>query len=114
MSENQGKFIFEAIKEEDRIIKFNPPLVVEYTIIDDLGHATFDFGMEMDTQLNASQNYLVNGYGGLTKESSKEDIFMNTIIFDIFHAMFHPSQDPNYSHYYWALAGWLKDRIMNA
>jgi hypothetical protein len=39
-----------------------------------------------------------------------EDILMYSIIYDLFHAFCHDPQDPNYSHYNWALCGWLKNR----
>jgi len=35
---------------------------------------------------------------------------MKTICFDLFHSFFHPVEDPNYSHYHWALRGWTQER----
>jgi hypothetical protein len=127
---SRGTFIFEGIMEggegDKRSIKFNPPLKVAYTIWDKIdkdtglqnfeadvpmmGIATYDFGLTMETPLDPEHNWLTNGYNGLTKDSSPEDILMGSIMFDLFHAFFHETQDPNYSHYHWALVGWLKNR----
>jgi len=121
------KFVFEFIKENNgNEIYFNPPLTIEYSIykkIDEetgkenypedipvMAYATFDFGLEVHIPLDIDHNWLINGYNGLTKESSFDDILMNTIIFDLFHAFCHIPEDPNYSHYNWALKGWLKER----
>jgi len=125
-----GRFIFAGIMEgeegDKRSITFNPPLVVKYDIWEKfdkdtgkpnypedfpmIGYATYDFGLTMETPLAPEHNWLVNGYQGLTKDSSPEDILMASITFDLFHAFFHETQDPNYSHYHWALVGWLKSR----
>ena len=126
----RGKFIFEAIQEgEDeslRQIYFNPPLVINYNIFEKIdkdtgkenypeettmmGYATFDFGMEIHVPLEAKKNWLANGYEGLTPDADPIDILMKTICFDLFHSFFHPVEDPNYSHYHWALQGWLQER----
>ena len=91
-SERKGKFIFQGIQEsegeEKKIIIFNPPLIIDYTILDKIdkktgkenytedspimGFATYDFGMEVIVSLDVEHNWLVNGYGGLTKESPLE------------------------------------------
>ena len=126
----EGKFVFEAIQEGSgegsRAIIFQPPLVIKYVILEKkdsqtgkecypedvpaMGFATFDFGMEMNTPLDLEHNILANGYEELSKESSLEDILMYSIIFDLFHSFCHDREDPNYSHYNWALCGWLKNR----
>jgi|SRR5579862_644173 len=123
----KGKYIFEAIEEGKdesyRRLLFNPPLVVDYRIVEQvidndlptehtklMGYATFDFGMEMNTALSAEYNMLVNGYEDLTPDSDPIDILMKSIWFDLFHAFFHPLDDPSYSHYHWALQGWLQER----
>lgn len=121
----EGKFIFKEIKEGESVIAFTPPLVVEYSIWDKknaqggdnypedvktMGYATYDFGMEMMTPLELKHNWLVNGYNGLSKESTEEDVLMHSLIYDLFHAFCHTEMDPNYTHYHWALYGWLKDR----
>ena len=129
---NSGKFIFKAIQEgkdlSRRQIFFNPPLVIDYTIHEKIdketgkenypedvplmGFARFDFGMEVYSPLNVENNWLANGYEGLTSESEPEDILMKTIFFDLFHTFFHIPCDPNYGHYHWALYGNLKDRVI--
>lgn len=131
-SKFSGKFVFEGIMEggeckgDHRTIIFNPPLVVKYDIWEKIdkntgklnypedfpmiGYSTYDFGVTMETPLDPANNWLTNGYNGLTKDSSPEDILMGSVIFDLFHAFFHETQDPNYSHYHWALVGWLKSR----
>ena len=125
----EGKFIFKGIQEGEgegrRVIEFTPPLVVEYSIWEKknaeggdnypedtamMAFATYDFGMEMMTPLDVKNNWLANGYQGLSKDSTPEDILMKTLFYDLFHAFCHIPQDPNYSHYHWALCGWLKER----
>ena len=123
-----GVYIFKDIQETvgGDIISFIPPLIVKYNIwpkkdeetgkecySEDtpfMGYATYDFGMEMNTPLSPDHNFLSDGYCGLTKESPMEDILMYSVIYDLFHAFCHITEDPNYSHYYWALAGWLNER----
>lgn len=126
---HEGRFIFKGIQEGQgegrRVIEFNPPLSVLFTIWEKknaegednypedvplMGYATYDFGLEMFTPLDVEHNWLVNGYEGLSKESPPEDILMKTLFYDLFHAFCHIPEDPNYSHYHWALKGWLKER----
>ena len=131
MPVTKGKFVFDAIQEGSdeslRQIYFNPPLVIEYSIYDKIDKETgkdsypedvssmafseLDFGMEIHVPLDVKDNWLMNGYGGLTKESDPIDVLMRTICFDLFHAFFHPTEDPNYDFYHWALYGNLKDRV---
>jgi hypothetical protein len=126
----KGKFIFDAIQEGTgegrRTITFNPPLIVEYMIFEKkdpktgkenypedvsiMGFADFDFGMNMMTPLDLENNWLVNGYEGLSEKSELEDILMYSLIYDLFHSFYQDTIDPNYSHYNWALRGWLKER----
>ena len=75
-----------------------------------MGFATYDFGMTMNTPLDLEHNWLVNGYEGLSKDSELDDVLMYSILYDLFHAFCHDTDDPNYSHYNWALVGWLKNR----
>lgn len=125
-----GKFIFDGLQEgegeDKRILQFQPRLTIDYTIwnktdeetgiesypedVPMMGYATFDFGMKMNTPLDAEHNWLVNGYEGLSKDSSPEEILMKTLMYDLMHAFYHTPDDPNFSHYHWALNGWLKDR----
>lgn len=126
-----GKFIFDSIQEGSdeslRQIYFNPPLVIEYSIYDKIdketgkenypydsdlmGFFTFDFGMRAECSLDSKNNFLSNGYEGLTKDSPVEDILMKTIMFDLFHAFFHIPDDPNYGFYHHALYAYLKERV---
>lgn len=123
----KGKFIFEAIEEGTdetyRRLLFNPPLVVNYSIMEQvfdeglhteytklMGYATYDFGMEVHMALEAEHNVLINGYEGLSSNSDPIDILMKSIWFDLFHSFFQPTEDANYSHYHWALQGWLQER----
>ena len=116
----------EGGEGDKRTIEFNPPLNVVYTIWDKkdpntgkdnfsedvpmIGIATYDFGLTMEAPIDPEHNWLMNGYNGLKKDSSPEEILMNTLIFDLFHAFCHEKQDPNYAHYHWALVGWIKKR----
>ena len=126
----KGKFVFESIQEgsgeEKRTITFKPKLVIDYAIwekkdpktgkenypedVPIMGFATYDFGMTMNTPLDLEHNWLVNGYEGLSKDSELDDVLMYSILYDLFHAFCHDTDDPNYSHYNWALVGWLKNR----
>lgn len=123
----KGKFIFEAIEEGTdetyRRLLFNPPLVVNYSIMEQvfddglateytklMGYATFDFGMEVHIALQPEYNMLINGYEDLTPQSDPIDILMKSLWFDIFHAFFQPIEDANYSFMHWALQGWLQER----
>lgn len=126
----EGTFVFEGIQEGEgktrRTIEFKPPLVVKYGIYekneiskeeqdfqDDsklVGYTNYDFGLAMATSVDES-NSLINGYGGLTKESEPIEVLRYSIIYDLFHAFCHDIKDPNYSHYHWAITGWLKDRV---
>jgi hypothetical protein len=129
----KGKFIFQGIQEGEgesmRQIFFSPPLSVEFSIHEKIdsetgkenypediqlkAYATFDFGMTMEAAVDVENNWLVRGgYEGLTKESNVVDILRNTIFFDLFHAFCHIPDDPNYSHYHWALKGWLQERAL--
>lgn len=135
----EGTFIFEGVQEGEgagrRTIEFNPPLTIKYAIyektedipeciVEDIadeknltdsngiiGYVSYDFGLTMATNVDEKNN-LVNGYGGLTKDSDPIEILMYSVIFDLFHAFCHDISDPNYTHYHFALAGWLKDRAV--
>jgi len=126
----EGKFIFKGIMEGDeRKILFNPPLIIEYKILEKidkesdkenfsedwplLASFVYDFGMPGVAPLDEKNNMLVgSGYEGLTKDSSLEDILEKSLWFDLFHALCHPPQDPNYTYYHHALFGWLRDRAI--
>ena len=131
----KGRYVFDSIQEgsddSKRIITFTPPLIVGYTIweknnsktgkenypedVPIMGFATFNLGdvcMDMSTPLDLEHNWLVNGYEGLNKDSLLEDILMYSIIYDLFHSFCHDKEDPNFSHYNWALYGNLKGRVL--
>ena len=63
---------------------------------------TWDFGMDGAVGLN---NFNIKNIKGL-KNKIIADVY-----FDIGHAFFHYEGDPNYTHYHWALRGWLKNRV---
>ncbi len=127
---SKGIFVFQEIQEgsggSKRSIKFNPFLIVDYDIWektdketgqenypDDLpmlAFAEFDFGMEMQTAVDVEHNWLMNGYEGLAKDSSPDDVLLKTLTYDLFHALCHDKQDLNYSYFHWALSGWIKNR----
>ncbi len=125
-----GTFIFEGIQEGEgtgrRTIEFSPALVIKYVIYEKvdaapeenfpdasnlIGYVDYDFGLAMATSVD-EKNSLINGYGGLTKESEPVEVLMYSVIYDLFHAFCHDVADPNYTHYHWALSGWLKDRAV--
>ena len=67
-------------------------------------YLTLDFGMP--TCVTTVDNFLAeNG-------DSEEDIILKTLQFDLVHAFCHPVEDPNYTHYHWALYGNLKNRVI--
>lgn len=134
MNENkpliEGKFIFEGIMEgNERKITFDPPLVVKYKIFEKIDKESgkenfsedwpfravfvYDFGMPGIAPVDEKNNMLVgSGYEGLTKTSSLEEILEKSIWFDLFHALCHPTEDPNYTYYHWSLLGFLNTRMI--
>jgi hypothetical protein len=68
-------------------------------------HFFWDFGMEGTVHL---KNWVLEGRG---IKRLKEKILAD-VIFDVGHAFFHYEGDPNYTTYHWALAGWLKGRVI--
>ena len=127
---DKGIFVFKDIQESEgedsRIITFDPPLRIEYTILEKIdkdtgkenyeeeghimGFAVFDFGMLTKIALDYEHNSLTHGYEGLTQDSPPQEVLMRSLMFDLFHAFCHPPEDPNYGTFHWALAGWLQDR----
>jgi hypothetical protein len=67
-----------------------------------LVYFTWDFGMDSSFSL---KNFTCRHLKRLKHKIYRE------IIFDVGHAFFHYEGDPNYTHYHWALKGWLKDRL---
>jgi hypothetical protein len=68
-------------------------------------HFSWDFGLEGTVHL---ENWVLKGR---QIKGLKEKILAD-IIFDVGHALFHYKGDPNYTTYHWALAGWLKNRVI--
>jgi hypothetical protein len=93
--------------EELGTIICKEPIAVDVQYIDrktKTVYFTWDFGMEGTVQLD---NFILKGKA---VKGIKTKI-LSDIIFDIGHAFFHYEGDPNYTHYHWALAGWLNPRV---
>ncbi|MFA7219178.1 MAG: hypothetical protein WC119_01515 [Synergistaceae bacterium] len=103
------KVIFPSrIEEGDRWIEFTKPLSFEcYHIDSDIAYIEFDFGMRNEIQINPEKNFILMHH----KASSDEERMAFDVQFDLFHAFFHVTEDPNYTHYHWALYGMLRDRV---
>jgi len=67
----------------------------------------YDFGMTHTVPLEQEHNCILTDSDGRTDE---EKIAFD-VIFDLFHAFFHPKMDTNYTDCHWALYGNLKDRV---
>jgi hypothetical protein len=115
----RGEFEFGVIAEGNRKIDFgDKPLKIEWTAYKNehpLGPTTtvyvdYDNGMT-DEFKPYSSIHSGWGYGGVTKDTPLEDIIKSFVKYDLFHAFFHISDDPNYSHLHWALYGNYKDRV---
>ena len=72
--------------------------------------AVFNFGMEYRIPTAKEKNFLYN-YAEKNENAEPIKTVFSTIKFDLMHAFFHYSGDPNYSHTHWALYGNLKDKI---
>jgi hypothetical protein len=84
------------------------PIAIEVYYIDrrtKTAHFTWDFGMEGSVDL---ENFILKG----KKIQGIKNKILSDVIFDLGHAFFHYEGDPNYTPYHWALAGWLKDRVV--
>ena len=110
------KLIFPKIITEgdDRSIEFLDEFYVTCYEIEedtDLGykaaHIEYDFGMENTIPLTKKHNFILYDH----EDKTDFEKIVIDISFDLFHAFFHTSDDPNYSTYHWALYGNLKDRI---
>lgn len=96
-----------TIKEDDDEIVFKEGMELSLEVVWKNFASIFletDFGMRI--QISRIDNMLITN-----KRTSVNDIVLKTIIFDLFHAFYHPEIDPNYTHYHWALYGNLKDRV---
>jgi hypothetical protein len=110
--ENDSTITFSPfISEGEDCIFFIKPLLVEYFVDVEDGKknatVTFDFGMEQTIPLDSDRNMILKD----NEDKSDGEKVAIDISFDLFHAFFHCSEDPNYSHYHWALYGNLKDRL---
>ena len=98
----------KKIREDDMEIVFKNgqelSVDVTHSVVDErLLFAVTDYGM--DICFDRFDNFLVE------EGDTDEDIIIKVLTFDLFHAFCHPCEDPNYSHYHWALYGNLKDRV---
>lgn len=103
----------DEIREGEQFIRFKKPLSLHCYHIgsEDYGYkcATFDydFGMTHTVPLEKEHNFILMH----SDEKTDEEKIAFDVIFDLFHAFFHPECDPNYTYYHWALYGNLKDRV---
>lgn len=87
-------------------IKFKEPVFVDfYYEKERVAYFTWDFGME-------SELYLDSYFLSLKDYSTTEQKIIRQCHYDLAHAFFHHTDDPNYTYYHWALYGNLKDRIL--
>jgi len=104
----------DTIVEGGRSIVFKKPLSLKchYIGSEDYGYKvavfTFDFGLEHITPLEKEHNFILMR----SDDKTDEEKIAFDVIFDLFHAFFHCSVDPNYTDYHWALYGNLKDRVI--
>lgn len=87
--------------DEDKIV-FNPPVQIEVSKFVGENYFTifWDFGMSWKCSQEEWGRVDLNDY------KFKESI-MNGVLFDLEHAFFHTSHDPNYTHRHYALIGCL-------
>lgn len=74
-------------------------------------HITFDFGMSYECSVELERNFLLRGFNGISDNASFEEKVKATVLFDVMHALDHCDIDPNYTHFHWAIKGWLSDRL---
>jgi len=92
------------------LIKLKEPISIELYYVDRRQHRayfTWDFGMDCEVFLNS---FMLTSRVTSRYQRLKNKVLMQ-IKYDLGHAFFHYEGDPNYTHYHWALAGWLKDRV---
>ena len=94
---------------------FTKPLKIEVFLDgpeEDTGRAlaVYDFGMEQDIPTKKENNFLYN-YGGPNEAAEPIKTVFSSIKFDLMHAFFHYTGDPNYGAIHWALTGHLTDRV---
>jgi hypothetical protein len=92
-------------------VKFRTPLKISVSIDEEdrVAHYTYDFGMDDEVSVNPKSNFYAS-----SAVTDPVEIVLNTIKYDIEHALFHTDIDPNFSHTHWALRAILEDRIEEA
>jgi len=113
----EGKFTFAWLNECGRRLEFNPPLEVEWSAYNDsrndlnmlMVYVDYDFGL---TDKFSPYSSMFHGwhYNGTTNDTPLDEVVKSFIQYDLMHAFFHCSDDPNYTHLHWALYGNLKDQ----
>lgn len=128
----EGFFELIKIDEGDNYLEFNLPLEINYAVYEEeyldyetmespfnfahpvkkkiITYIQYDFGMEDSFRIDDSGNWLCHGYNGLNKDSNWEDRIKGNVKFDLFHAFYHYTGDPNYTHKHWAIKGWMANR----
>jgi hypothetical protein len=92
--------------EELGFFRCKEPIYIDVYFVDRKSktvYFTWDFGMDFSISLNS--------FTCKHLKRLKEKIYRE-VIFDLGHAFFHYEGDPNYTHYHWALVGWLKHRLI--
>ena len=74
-------------------------------------HIIFDFGMSYKISVETNRNFLLTKLNGIDENSSFEEKIKTIVMFDVMHALTHCDMDPNYTHFHWAIKGWLWDRL---
>lgn len=94
---------------------FMTPLTVTISLYpeENVGYATYDFGMEYRISINKQHNFLYN-YTGDNTEADPAKTIISTIKYDLMHAFFHYENDLNYEIVHWALVGWLQNRVIKS
>lgn len=92
---------------------FMTPLNVTISLCpeENVGYATYDFGME--DKISLDNNFLYN-YTGDNPEADPLKTVISSIKYDLMHAFFHYENDPNYKTIHWALVGWLQNRVIKS
>ena len=72
--------------------------------------AGYDFGLDDEIPIKKEHNWLYN-YNNDNPECDPVKTVFAAIKFDLMHAFFHYSGDPNYTHLHWALYGNLSDHV---
>jgi hypothetical protein len=98
------------IKELGEITFKGGPIEIDIYFVDrkaKKAYYTWDFGM--DDFMNLDSNFC--GIKNIKNIKKIRDKVIRQCEFDLSHAFFHPSEDPNYTCLHWALLGWYKDLV---